>query len=87
VTPEVRGYLNEIKEKDAVIKRLKEELAHTEENLHKAGVRLGVLSVQLGKRYNLIGELADALHVYYCREDTTRLNVYDLLQRAREAIK
>jgi DNA repair exonuclease SbcCD ATPase subunit len=68
-------------EKDAEIERLKAELAHAEENLHKAGVRLGVLSVQLGNRDNLIGELADALSHYALLNDFEK----SLLQRAKEA--
>lgn len=55
------GHLDVIRDQRAEIERLKKELKHAEENLHKAGVRLGVLAVQLGNKDRLILALENEL--------------------------
>ena len=62
---------------------LKDRVAENEENLHKAGVRLGVLSVKLGNKDRLITELCDALESKAC----FGFEYNDLIQRAREATR
>ena len=80
----------------AEIERLKAELKHAEENLHKAGVRLGVLSVQLGNKDRLITELCDVADDYLNVDGSRKIfdaaklivaggRLFLAIQRTREA--